>query len=71
VIRDFKLGSVDADRLVYDHHPGEKLPIHINESDPDISYYPSGLGFIEPILVGIQSLFAWAVVIGVARIIFW
>ncbi len=71
VVRDFKLGSADADSLVYDHHPGEKLPILINRDDPNISYYPSGLGFIEPVLVGIKALFAWAIVIGIARIILW
>jgi hypothetical protein len=70
VIRDFKLSSADADSLVYDHHPGEKLPILVSPDAPNVSYYPSGMGFVEPILVGIQSLLLWVLVLGVARFIF-
>ena len=69
VVRDFRLGSAEADSLVYDNHPGEKLSIVIDRDNPEISYYPSGFGSLEPMLVGLQSLFAWAVVVGVIRLI--
>jgi hypothetical protein len=69
VIRDFRSGSDPAaDSLAYDHHPGEKLPILISQEDPEISYYPSGLGSIDPIISGFQSLISWGVVAGLARI---
>jgi len=69
VVRDFKFDSASADSLVYDHQVGEKLPIVISSQVPKISYYPSGLGMLDPIFLGFQSLFAWALVIGLAMLI--
>lgn len=66
VVRDFKFDSASADSLVYDHQVGEKLPILISSEAPNVSYYPSGLGILDPICLGFQSLFAWALVIGLA-----
>jgi hypothetical protein len=68
VVRDFKFDSANADSLVYDHQVGEKLPIMVSRETPEISYYPSGLGILDPIFLGFQSLFAWALVIGLARL---
>lgn len=70
VVRDFKFDSASADSLVYDHQIGEKLPILVNPDAPAISYYPSDLGMWDPIFLGFQAIFAWAVVIGLARLIF-
>jgi hypothetical protein len=69
VVRDFTLGIAPADSLAYDHHPGEKLPIVINQDEPELSYYPSGFGSMQPIIVAAQSLLAWAVVIGLLRLV--
>jgi hypothetical protein len=69
VVRDFRSDSAKADSLVYDNHVGEKLPILISRESPGISYYPSGIGISDPIALGLQSLLAWAVVIGLARLV--
>ena len=69
VVRDFRFDSAGADRLVYDHHVGEKLPILVNPEAPEISYFPSGLGLFDPFFLGLRALFAWAVVIGLIRLI--
>ena len=66
VVRDFKFEVASADSLVYDHKVGEKLPITVSRETPEISYYPSGLGILDPIFLGFHSLFAWVVVIGFA-----
>jgi hypothetical protein len=52
VVRDFNLSDA-ADSFAYDHHRGEKLHIIVCRNDPKISYYPSGLGFIQAILLGV------------------
>lgn len=70
VVRDFRFDSAKADSLVYDNHVGEKLPILLSRQTPEISYYPSGIGMFDPIVLGLQSLFAWAVVVGLARLVF-
>lgn len=68
-VRDFSFDSAKADSLVYDHHVGEKLSILVSRQSPEISYYPSGIGIFDPIALGFPSLFAWAVVIGLARLV--
>jgi hypothetical protein len=68
VTRDFKFDSAKADSLVYDHQVGEKITIRVNPEAPEISYCPSGMGIFDPIFLGPQALFAWAVVIGLARL---
>lgn len=69
VVRDFSFDSAKADSLVYDNHVGEKLPILVCRQSPEISYYPSGIGIFDPIALGLQSLFAWAIVVGLARLV--
>jgi len=66
VLRDFKSDSARADSLVYDHHVGEKITIRIGRGKPETSYYPSGLGSLEPIAFGCGSLIRWALVVGLA-----
>jgi hypothetical protein len=69
VLRDFSFDSAKADCLVYDNHVGETLSIMISRDSPEISYYPSGIGIFDPVVLGFQSLFAWAVVFGIARLV--
>jgi hypothetical protein len=69
VVRDFSFESAKADSLVFDNHVGDKIPILISPRFPEISYYPSGLGIFDPIALGLQSLFAWAVLVGLARLV--
>lgn len=66
VLRDFKADSASADSLVYDHQVGERIPIVVSREAPDVSYCPSGMGILDPISLGFQALFSWAVVIGFA-----
>jgi len=66
VVRDFRGDSASADRLVYDHQVGEKIPITVSRETPGLSYYPSGMGILDPISLGFQSLIIWAFVIGFA-----
>ena len=66
VLRDFKVDSANADSLVYDHQVGEEIPIMVSREAPELSYYPSGMGILDPISLGFQSLFSWALVIGIA-----
>jgi hypothetical protein len=70
VVRDFSFDVTKADSLVYDHQSNEKLPILICQDNPAISYFPSGLGVFDPIALGFQSLFSWAVVIALLRLAF-
>lgn len=69
VLRDFSFDSAKADSLVYDNHVGETISILVSRDSPEISYYPSGIGIFDPVVLGFQSLFAWAVVIGIIRLI--
>ena len=69
VVRDFSFDSAKADSLVYDNHVGGKIPILISRQFPEISYFPSGIGIFDPIVLGLQSLFTWAVVVGLARLV--
>lgn len=71
IVRDFIFGSAAADALAFDHHPGEKLPIVISHHQPQLSYHPSGFGSVQPIIAGVQSLFALAIVLGIARLVIW
>src|SRR5487761_291427 len=62
LIRDRVLGGV---RKVLDRCPeGKKVVASVNPHEPDKSYLPSGLGYIEPILVAVTGigflfLFLW------------
>jgi|SRR6185437_2280613 len=62
LIRDRVLGGV---KKVLDRYPeGTKVTVAVNPREPDKSYLPSGLGYIEPILVaitglGFLALFSW------------
>ncbi|WP_162601567.1 hypothetical protein [Occallatibacter savannae] len=66
VLRDFKVDAASADKLVYDHHVGEEIQIRVSREAPELSYYPSGMGFLDPISLGLQSLLSGALVFGFA-----
>lgn len=70
VVRDFVYETAVANSLAYDFHPGEKLQITINPDHPAVSYFPSGFGALEPVVVAFQALFAWAVLIALIRFVF-
>ena len=65
VLRDFSFDSAKADSLVYDNHVGETIPILVSRDSPEVSYYPSGIGIFDPVVLGFQSLFAWAVALAI------
>jgi hypothetical protein len=52
VIRDFMPESSAADSLAFDHHPGDRIEILIDETDPRNSYFPSGMGCFDPLFYG-------------------
>lgn len=62
LIRDRVLGGV---KKVLDRYPeGTRVMVAVNPQEPDKSYLPSGLGYIEPILVAVTGigflfLFLW------------
>lgn len=56
LIRDtgFYLGKV---RKIVDHcPPGKTVFVRVNPGRPDQSYLPSGMGYLEPFVMGIVSL---------------
>ncbi|MHB8755075.1 MAG: DUF3592 domain-containing protein [Candidatus Acidiferrales bacterium] len=61
-MRDRVLGGV---KKVLDRYPeGTRVMVAINPQEPDKSYLPSGLGYIEPVLVAVTGigfffLFLW------------
>jgi hypothetical protein len=63
IVRDFMGGTAAAESLAYDHHPGEKLSVAVDQENPSISYCPSGFGSIEPIIIGVLALFACSLII--------
>lgn len=52
VARDcgFSPGKINA--LTEEHERGQTISVHVNPSNPSQSYYPSGLGFVEPVIIG-------------------
>jgi Protein of unknown function (DUF3592) len=63
LIRDKVLGGVQK---VIDRYPlGENVMALVNPERPDESYLPSGLGYLEPLLVAIVSLAMLAILLGI------
>jgi hypothetical protein len=54
-----------ADALVFDHHLSEKITIRIDPASPAISYFPSGLGILDPFFVLIEVMFSLAVIVAI------
>jgi len=56
VVRDYFFNHKAADSLANKFHPGEGLTVTIAPNRPELSYYPSGFGFIEAFTIGSVSL---------------
>jgi hypothetical protein len=50
VVRDcgFSTGKINS---LIEHERGETIYVRVNPRDPSQSYFPSGLGFVEPLIV--------------------
>jgi hypothetical protein len=55
-VRDFIFNNGAADSLAFGHKHGETIAIQLDPRDPSRSYYPSGFGWIEPLIVGSFSV---------------
>ncbi|HEX8816623.1 MAG TPA: DUF3592 domain-containing protein [Terriglobales bacterium] len=51
-IRDFVWGDKVGKALAFDHKAGDTIAVLVDPNDPDCSYYPSGFGWIQPLLYG-------------------
>lgn len=58
IVRDFSVSGA-ADALAYDYHPGDKIDILIARDNLALSYCPSGLGFLWPIVAGSARLLCY------------
>jgi hypothetical protein len=56
VVRDcgFSPGKIKA--LMEGHTRGQTIYVRVNPRNPSQSYYPSGLGFVEPAMIGVISI---------------
>jgi hypothetical protein len=65
-VRDFTIGDKVGKALAFAHKPGETITVLVAPNDPDCSYFPSGFGWIQPLLYGVFfSLVALALLAGV------
>jgi hypothetical protein len=64
--RDSSYNQRAADALAFGRKPGETISVQVNPQDPSRSYYPSGFGWIEPLLYGTLSLLVASFWIGLA-----
>jgi hypothetical protein len=64
-VRDFVLNTKAADALAFNHTQGERIPVKINPLHPERSYYPSGFGWIESVVLGVFGFGVWLFVAGV------
>jgi hypothetical protein len=63
-MRDTLLNPAAASRLAA-HAPGERIPVRVNPDNPGESYFPSGFGSLEPVVMGIISLAGSIAVLGI------
>jgi hypothetical protein len=70
VARDYFLNHKAADRLA-SFRKGENLTVLVNRDRPEISYYPSGFGFIEAIVLAPMILFICAFFLSVLPLLLW
>jgi hypothetical protein len=61
LIRDRGLGGVQ--KVVSRYPPGTDVIVRVNPADASQSYLPSGIGYLEPFLVGLVSLCAIGVLL--------
>jgi hypothetical protein len=52
-IRDFTIGDKTGRALAFAREPGQTITVLVDPNDPDCSYFPSGFGWIQPLLYGV------------------
>jgi hypothetical protein len=62
-VRDFLFNSSAADALAFGHKPGETIAVQLDPKDPGRSYYPSGFGWVEPLIVGSFAVLIWGILL--------
>jgi hypothetical protein len=70
VARDYFLNHKAADKLAQ-FHSGDKLMVRVRPDRPEVSYYPSGFGFVEPVVLAPMLLFlaAFVVIVPIALLL--
>jgi hypothetical protein len=51
-VRDFLVGDKVGKALAFGHEPGNTITVLVDPNDADCSYFPSGFGWIQPLLYG-------------------
>lgn len=70
-VRDFTFGDKIGKALAFAHKPGDAITVLVDPNDPDCSYFPSGFGWIQPLLYGaFFSLIALCLLAGVVVEVF-
>jgi hypothetical protein len=52
-VRDFTFGDKIGKGLAFGHKPGDPITVLVDPNDPNCSYFPSGFGWIQPLLYGV------------------
>jgi hypothetical protein len=58
-VRDFMFNSAAAESLVSEHRYGQIIAVLVDPNHPERSYYPSGFGWVEPLIMGIFASLIW------------
>ena len=62
-VRDFMFFNVKAaDALAFGHTMGDRIVVQVNPRRPERSYYPSGFGWLESLLLGAFGLAVWVLI---------
>jgi hypothetical protein len=70
-VRDFTFGDKTGKTLVFGRKPGDAITVLVDPNDPDCSYFPSGFGWIQPLVYGMFfSLVALCLLAGVVAEVF-
>jgi Protein of unknown function (DUF3592) len=52
-VRDFLVGDKVGKALAFGHRRGDTITVLVDPNKPDYSYFPSGFGWIQPLLYGL------------------
>lgn len=63
VVRDFLFDNAAGDSLAFGHKQGQSISVRLKSEYPECSYYPSGFGWIEPLLVGLFAVMIWVALV--------
>jgi hypothetical protein len=70
-VRDLVFGDKTGKALAFGHKPGDAITVLVDPNDPDCSYFPSGFGWIQPLIFGaFFSLLALCLLAGVVMEVF-